>query len=234
MISGVASADRLRDSATTSVSYERFAGVCAILTGATGFLYSIAFVVLRSDMLSALFLTLTGLLGTVTIIGIYARLKQTDESFAMLSLFLGVAGAMGAAIHGGYDLANTFHPPAAANLDLPSQIDPRGMLTFGVAGLALWVIAWLILRGGQFPRGLGYLGYITAVLLIVIYLALLPLGVDPQDHDGWTYAALYAFPFGFFSFFVLAFGSLGRLVAYSWRKRRGSPPRGAVRGAASS
>ena len=171
MISGVASADRVRDSAATSASYERFAGVCAILTGATGFLYSLAFVVLRSDALSALFLILTGLLGTATIVAIYGRLKETDPSFAMLGLFLGIAGAMGAAIHGGYDLANVFHPPSTVNLDLPSQIDPRGMLTFGVAGLALWVIAWLILRGGQFPRALGYLGYLTAVLLIVIYLA---------------------------------------------------------------
>jgi hypothetical protein len=27
------------------------------------------------------------------------------------------------------------------------------------------------LRGGRLPRGLGYLGYVTAALLIVIYLA---------------------------------------------------------------
>jgi hypothetical protein len=45
------------------------------------------------------------------------------------------------------------------------------MLTFGIAGLGMWVIAWLILRGRQFPRGLGYLGYVTAALLIVVYLA---------------------------------------------------------------
>jgi hypothetical protein len=63
------------------------------------------------------------------------------------------------------------NPPATANLDLPSQIDPRGMLTFGIAGLGLWVVAWLMLRGGQFPRPLGYLGYVTALLLIVVYLA---------------------------------------------------------------
>ena len=67
--------------------------------------------------------------------------------------------------------ANALHPPAQLNADLPSAIDPRGMLTFGVAGLGLWVIAWLILRGSQFARGLGYLGYLTAALLIVVYLA---------------------------------------------------------------
>jgi hypothetical protein len=162
---------RMQDSAIAAEGYDSFATICAVLTGATGFLYSVAFILLRSDVLSAGFLLLTGLFSTATVIGVYAHLKRTDETFAMLALLLGVAGGMGAAIHGGYDLANALHPPATVNLDLPSQIDPRGMLTFGVAGVALWVIAWLMLRGGQFPRGLAYLGYVTSVLLILVYLA---------------------------------------------------------------
>jgi hypothetical protein len=32
------------------------------------------------------------------------------------------------------------------------------------------VVAWLMLRGAQFPRGLGYLGYGLAVLLVLLYL----------------------------------------------------------------
>jgi hypothetical protein len=171
MMTRVAAGRSAQDGAIGLAAYDRFAGVCAVLTGATGLLYSVAFVVLRSDLLSASFLLLTGLFGTATLVGVYAKLKQTDETFAMLGLLLGVASAMGAAIHGGYDLANALHPPSTVNLDLPSQIDPRGILTFGVAGLALWVIAWLMLRGGGFARGLGYLGYVTAALLILIYLA---------------------------------------------------------------
>jgi hypothetical protein len=73
-------------------------------------------------------------------------------------------------IHGGYDLANAINPPASPNLDLPSQIDPRGMLTFGVAGIGLLVFAWLMSRTGTFPRGLAYIGYIAGVLLLWIYL----------------------------------------------------------------
>jgi hypothetical protein len=47
--------------------------------------------------------------------------------------------ALGAAIHGGYDLANLINLPASAAAlpDLPSQVDPRGLLTFGVMGLGL-------------------------------------------------------------------------------------------------
>lgn len=167
----LAAGNRVGLSTSVSSSYERFAGVCAVLTGVVGLAYAVAFVILRSPSLSALCLLLGGLLGTVTLVAVYARLRETDASVALLALLLGVTGAMGAAIHAGYDLSNVLHPPAAVNLDMPSQIDPRGMLTFGIAGLGLWAMAWLILRGGQFPRGLGYLGYVTAVLLIVVYLA---------------------------------------------------------------
>ena len=170
-MASIAATNRIGSSTAVSITYERFGGLCAILVGVSGFLYSVAFVILRSTSLSALFLLLTGLLGTATLVAIYARLRETDVSFALWALLLGTVSALGSALHGGYDLANALNPPATTNLDLPSQIDPRGMLTFGVAGLALWVMAWLILRGVQFPRGLGYLGYVTAALLIIIYLA---------------------------------------------------------------
>ena len=44
------------------------------------------------------------------------------------------------------------------------------MLTFGASGLALWVFAWLMLRSGQLPKQLGYLGYLVAALQIILYL----------------------------------------------------------------
>jgi hypothetical protein len=170
-MSTLAAADRLGQPAASSISYERFAGSCAALAGLVGFLYSIAFVVLRSDLLSAFFLMVAGLLSTVALVAVYVRLRETDASFALLALVLGITGALGSAIHGGFDLSNAIHPPATTNLDLPSQIDPRGMLTFGLAGLGLWVVAWLIVRGRRLPTGLGYLGYVTGALLIVVYLA---------------------------------------------------------------
>jgi hypothetical protein len=168
----VAAAGHVEHSTAASASYERFAAVCAVLTGAATFVYSVAFVILRSVPLQSVCLMLAGLLGTAALVAVYARLRETDASFALWAVFLGLTGAIGSAIHGGYDLANVLHPPPGqANLDLPSQIDPRGLLTFGVAGLGLWLVSWLILRGSQFPRGLGYLGYLPAALLIIIYLA---------------------------------------------------------------
>jgi hypothetical protein len=167
----IAAGSRVDSAIGVSTAYERFAATCAVLAGVAGFLYSVAFVVLRSDVLGALFLLLAGLLGAAALVAVYERLRTTDPSFALWALLLGSTGAVGSMLHGGYDLANALNPPASVNLNLPSQIDPRGLLTFGIAGVGLWVVAWLILRGGRLPRGLGYLGYVTAALLIVIYLA---------------------------------------------------------------
>lgn len=154
-------------------SYERFAGACAILAGLAGFLYSVGFIVLRNSLVYGLFQMLGGLLATAALVAVYNRLREVDAGFALWAIVLGLVGALGSAIHGSYDLANTINPPASnvpALADLPSQIDPRGLLTFGVAGVSLAVIAWLMLRGGQFPRGLGYLGYLLAALFIILYL----------------------------------------------------------------
>lgn len=157
-----------------SAAFERFAGLCGILAGVVGLLYSIAFIILQNSLLSALFLMLGGLLASAVLVALYERLRATDAAFALWALLLGLVGAAGSAIHGGYDLANAINPPGTIPPELanfPSQIDPRGLLTFGVAGLGVFVVAWLIMRGGPFSRRLGSLGYLLAVLLIIIYLA---------------------------------------------------------------
>jgi hypothetical protein len=162
-----------------STSFERFGGLCAILAGIVIFLYSVAFIIIARSapglggLLSALFLLLSGLLSTAALVAVYHRLRETDAAFALWSLLLTLAGALGSAVHGGYDLANGINPPDAnlpAMANLPSQVDPRGLLTFGVAGIGLFVVAWLIGRGRAFPRGLAYLGYLLALLLVVLYL----------------------------------------------------------------
>jgi hypothetical protein len=63
---------------------------------------------------------------------------------------------------------------------LPSQVDPRGLLTFGFTGIALFTFSWLIIRGRVLPSALGYVGYVSAVLLIVLYLGRL-IVLDPAN-----------------------------------------------------
>ena len=115
-----------------------------------------------------------GLLSAPALLGLYLRLRGTESGFALFALGLGLAGALGAAVHGGYDLANAINAPvinAAAEANLPNQVDPRGLLTFGLAGLSVLIFAWLIGQGGGFSRSLGLLGYALGALLIIIYLA---------------------------------------------------------------
>lgn len=160
-------------SVTVGTAYERFAGVCAILAGVAGFMYSVGFIILRNDLVYGLFQMLGGLLATAALVAVYNRVRQVDAGFALWAIVLGLVGALGSAIHGSYDLANAINPPSsnvAALADLPSQIDPRGLLTFGVAGLSLIVLSWLIIRSAQFPRGLGYLGYVLGALFLVLYV----------------------------------------------------------------
>jgi len=176
-----------------SQSFDKFAGVCAILTGIAILLYAVSFVIIdRSNpelgaKLSAFFLLLNGLLATVPIVALYYRFQEIDAPFAMWSLLLGIAGALGAAVHGGYDLANAINPPAGVALEvtnamliLPNQIDPRGLLTFGVSGIALFVVAGLMGRSKEFPNALRIVGYVLAVLLCWIYLGRLII-LDPTN-----------------------------------------------------
>lgn len=166
-----------------SPSFERLAGACTILAGIVNFLYAVAFVIIARSapavggLLSALFLLLGGLLVTTTLIALYYRLRETEAVFALWALLLGMVGTLGAAIHGGYDLGNAINRPAVSNdlatalASLPSQIDPRGLTTFGIMGIGLLVIAWLMGRGGGFPKNLSYLGYLLAILFLILYLA---------------------------------------------------------------
>ena len=102
--------------------------------------------------------------------------RSSDASFALLAFALSAGAAAGSLIHGGYDLSNALHPPASLNTDLPSPIDPRGLLTFGIAGIGVFLWSWLMARNPAFPNGLRYLGYVSALLMIVLYLR-------PADHS---------------------------------------------------
>lgn len=158
----------------TTTSFDRTGGLMAIFAAVAGFLYAVSFVVLKDQLLYSLFLTLLGLLAFVALVAVYLRLRNVDAAYAMLALLFGLVGAAGTAIHGGYDLSNAINPPTnipAGLLDLPSQVDPRGLLTFGFTGIGLLIFASLITRSVELPKMLGYLGYLSAILFIVIYLA---------------------------------------------------------------
>lgn len=115
-----------------------------------------------------------GLLASPLLVGLYQHLHSTDEGYALLGLLFGIGGAGGAAVHAAFDLSNNLHPPATP-FTYASPIDPRGFLTFVAAGLAILLFSGLISGNGLLPRGLGYLGWVSGGLLIVLYLAYLTI-----------------------------------------------------------
>jgi len=138
--------------------------------------YATSFLVVRPDnpdeggTLASAFLLAGGLLAVPALLALYRLLSEREPDFALLALVLGLAGSLGAAIHGGYDLANAINPPDGGVPDLPNQVDPRGLLTFGIASLSLLVLAGLLARARGFPAGLARLAGVLGGLLLVVYV----------------------------------------------------------------
>jgi hypothetical protein len=184
-------------------AYERLAGLAALLAGAGGLVYSVAFiggVVLGGApelglTVASTALLIGGLLTLAVLVAIYGRVRAVAPELAALGLLLGAAGAIGASVHGGYDLANILHPPVSDVLavnELPNPLDPRGLLTFGFAGLGLLVLAWLLRRSATVPERLGTLGMVVGALLVVVYLGRL-IVIDPTNPFVAGPAALVGF-----------------------------------------
>jgi hypothetical protein len=164
-------------------AYARFAGACALLAAISGFLYTAFFAAAargRSGAAkpSAVLLMVTGLLAIPVVVGVYERLRPSDPGFALLGLVFGLLGAAGAFLHGGYDLAVLLKPAGGTPIGA-SQVDPRGLLTFGATALALFVWARLIVLGRGFPQALAGVAALLGLLLVVVYLGRLIL-LDPN------------------------------------------------------
>lgn len=152
----------------------------AYLAGISWLAYAYFFVIARDNLLSALFLTLGGLFAVKVFTALYQMLKEVDEGFAVTFTVLGVAGALATAAHGGFDLANAINPVSGLNPSLPSQVDPRGLMAFGITGLAVLKASWTMGKTKIFPKNLSLLGVLSGVLLIIIYLGRL-IVLDPTS-----------------------------------------------------
>ena len=168
-----------------SRSFQRDGGFAAIAAGVVGFMYSVAFVVQARLAPTAatgtysFFLLIGGLLGSLALVALWERQREASPALALWALAIGLFAALGAAIHGGYDLANAINVPVKLALDVPNEVDPRGLLTFGFAGLAVGTFSLLMRDHGDWPRSLVYLGFASALLLVLVYLLRLILPNSP-------------------------------------------------------
>jgi len=159
--------------------FRRFGATCALLAGVGSFLYAVAFVViapgnpeLGPQLYSALLMA-NGLLATAALVALYQVVRGVNEGMALWGLLLGVAGQVGAAAHGAYDLSTVLGPGASATAasDAANVADPRGFLTFLVSGIAIIVLAQVVRNGRVLPANLGLFGVVTGIVLVWIYFA---------------------------------------------------------------
>ena len=164
-----------------SRSFERFAGTSAILVGIGGLAYGILFGAIVQGAGSPtqeiwLALGLVGaVLATPVSVALYLGLRDVDRGFALLALLLGFAAALGQLENSGLGLGNELTP----ELGHEAAPDPYGLFRFGLLGVALVIIGWLMSRADAFPRGLSILGEVGGVLLILVYLGRLTGVIDP-------------------------------------------------------
>ncbi|MGH2677257.1 MAG: hypothetical protein ACRDHB_02700 [Actinomycetota bacterium] len=163
-------------------TFDRFAGASAILVGVGGLVYGVLYgaIVLGAGRPVSIIWLSVGLLGalltTPVLVALYYRLRDTDRGFALLALLLGLAAALGQFENSALGLGNALTPEIGGQ---GAPADPFGVFRFGLAGVALFVVGWLALRGGAVPRGLGWLAVAGGVLLVLVYLGRLTGVIDP-------------------------------------------------------
>jgi hypothetical protein len=173
------------DSGANAIPFERFAGVCAIITGLSSVLYAVFFLLVKGSLntyLPSIFLALGGFLALPPLIVVYQRVRRAEEGFALWALLLATVGYLGTAAHAIFSLAAVMPKSIAIGSakDL-NPADPRGFLAFFVTGAAVLVFAWLIQRSGAFPVELAYVGYVLGVSVILLFLGNLVTGTNTNS-----------------------------------------------------
>lgn len=165
------------------MGFERLAGFSAVAAAVGGILYGLFFVVLDNAGVASALLMVGGLLSSLVIVAFAWSLRSVNELAARWAATVGVVGSLLSLIHGGFSLANVIHPPLDNVLSLaeyPSQVDPRGLATFGLAGIAYLVLSTLAAGSNRYPRPLARIGQGLGVVMIIIYFGRLTI-LDPTN-----------------------------------------------------
>jgi hypothetical protein len=170
-----------------SARFERLAGYCSLFVGLGALVYAIIFITIvegNTETEPWFAILMLGAITTVPVlVGLYCRFAEFDQGLALTFLALGLFGALGGIVHGGYELALLTTPP---DVELGAYPGPesvaKGVLRYLVAGLALLLVAWLAWSSGLLPRGIAYLAGIGGILLVFIYIGRLYDFITPGDY----------------------------------------------------
>jgi hypothetical protein len=179
-----------------SARFERLAGVCALFVGFGALVYAILFITIvegNTETEPWFAILLAGALTSVPVtIALYLRLRAFDEGLALTAFVLGLFGALGGVIHGGYELAAIVTLPEEGYYPGVESVS-KGVLRYLVAGLALLLIAWLVWASALLPHGIAVLAGIGGLLLVFIYIGRLFDFITPGDYVSLIPPILYGF-----------------------------------------
>ena len=157
----------------TDARFRRTASWCAFGIAALSVLYAVVFLgFVRTDAANTTASALAnGLIGLSGILATFAVIAVGDRVDGAAGRWLRVVGV-------GWALLSAAHGVSAAISDAQglatsaiSATDPRGLATFGLAGLWSIVLGLAIRSGTSFPRTLGTIALVNGVDLVVLFLA---------------------------------------------------------------
>ncbi len=187
----------------TERSFQRFAAAAAIVVGLSSLLYGLIFLFIFPAeqkgappasltsfaanptplLLLSVLLALGGLAATPAVVGIYHRLREGNEGFALWSCLLGISYGVLTALQAVYQyfLALTLSALYARNdpaiqaaaivlTHAPSPVNTFGFSKFFLSGLWLVVTGALMLRSAYFARALGYLALAAGIGVILLFI----------------------------------------------------------------
>jgi hypothetical protein len=181
-----------------SARFERLAGYCALFVGLGALVYAILFITIvegNEETEPWFAILMIGAITTVpVVVALYCRFAEFDQGLALTALALGLFGALGGILHGGYELAVLITPPETELGIYPGPEGvAKGVLRYLVAGLALLLVAWLVWASGLLPRGIAYLAALGGALLVFIYIGRLFDFITPGDYVSLIPPIVYGF-----------------------------------------
>jgi hypothetical protein len=186
----------------------RFAGIAALLAGGFSILYAVVFLVIAprteygGTLLAWIILAVSGALSGAVYVALFQRTRIVSEGLALWGMLIGTAASGATMANGIYQALlvsasqtadEASRRAAETAMLLPSEVDPKGLSTFLVFGIASFVFGWLMLRVGMaaaqtprrrasdvppLPRNIGYAGMANAVLLMLLFLSFV-FGIQP-------------------------------------------------------
>lgn len=186
-------------------TYQKFASVAAFIVALSSLSYGLIFLFLvpsaqkqlartgdsltsfaanpTGRQIASLLLALGGLAATAAIVGVYRRVREVHETWALWSLLIGFTYGILTTIYG---ISITLLFPILSDLyvhgsaatqasvlaigSLPSPLDPFGFTKFVLSGLWLLITGMLMLRSLYFPRLLGYLTLVAGIGVLLLFI----------------------------------------------------------------